>query len=205
MLFGLPRTHRSDERTAKTSPRAKASDHFSAFQTFCPPKPQPPTAWLRPDEAKSLYKIYTEKWAALGPTDPSVPFPGRGLNARSLSKRDSLYAPDISAAVSSWSEENVLQANVQAFFLGAVGLSPVYSEISPSRKLTTSFDKAKASEQQIRELVDILKREKVRWHSDRLGRRNGGSADGPNTALQKDERARAVFHAVCELMEVAQA
>jgi hypothetical protein len=97
-----------------------------------------------------------------------------------------------------------MQANVQAFFLGAVGLSPVYSETGPG-KLVMSFDKVKASDQQVRDLIDVLKKEKVRWHSDRLGRRNGGSANGPNTTLQQDERARAVFHAVCELMEVSQA
>jgi hypothetical protein len=207
MLFGaFPSSGRSGKRgtKTKTSPRAGLSQHIPTPQASSTPRQQPPSSWLRPDEAKSLYKTYTEKWAALTPTDPKVPFPGRDLIARSLTKRDSIYAPNVFARVSTWSEENVMQANVQAFFLGAVGLAPVYSETGPA-KLVMSYDKAKASDQQVRDLMDILKKEKVRWHSDRLGRRNGGSANGPNTTLQQDERARAVFHAVCELMEVAQA
>jgi hypothetical protein len=207
ILFGaFPPSGRSGKpkTRTKTSPRADSYEHFPAPQRFSSPIQQPPSTWLRSDEAKSLYKTYAEKWTALAPSDPRVPFPGRDHNARSLAKRDSIYAPKVSAPISTWSEENVMQANVQAFFLGAVGLSPVYSETGPG-KLVMSFDKVKASTQQVRDLIDVLKKEKVRWHSDRLGRRNSGSANGPNTTLQQDERARAVFHAVCELMEAAQA
>ena len=96
-----------------------------------------------------------------------------------------------------------MQANVQAFFLGVVALSPQYIETPGSGKVCMSYSKSKATAPQVKELVDILKKEKARWHSDRLGRRNAGN-EGTNEALQKDEKARAVFHAVCELMEAAQ-
>ena len=165
--------------------------------------PQPPATVLRPDEAKRLFATYDERWKALPSTSPDVPYPARGLHAGGLAARDSIWAPHISTHVGSWSEETVMQANAQAFFLGVVGLSPQYKQNPATGRVEVGFDKGSASPQQVRELVDVLKKEKIRWHSDRLGRRNGGKA-GSNEGLQKDERARAVFHAVCELMESAQ-
>ena len=97
-----------------------------------------------------------------------------------------------------------MQANAQAFFLGVVGLTPQYTEAPGTGKIVMGYDKTRASQEQSEALVNMLKKEKTRWHSDRLGRRNGGITAGPNETLQRDERARAVFHAVCELMEVAQ-
>lgn len=165
--------------------------------------PQPPATVLRPEEARRLYKTYSDRWNSLPPTSPDVPFPARGLHAGGLAARDSLFAPFVNAHVGTWSEETVMQANTQAFFLGVVGLIPQYTQSPATGRIEVGFDKSQASPEQIRDLVDILKKEKIRWHSDRLGRRNGGG-NGPNEALQKDERARAVFHAVCELMERAQ-
>lgn len=168
-----------------------------------PVAPQPPATVLRSDEAKRLFAAYDEKWKSLPSTNPDIPYPARGLHAGGLAARESLWAPHISTHVGSWSEETVMQANAQAFFLGVVGLSPMYTQHPATGRVEVGFDKSQATAQQIQQLVDILKKEKIRWHSDRLGRRNGGRS-GPNEALQKDERARAVFHAVCELMERAQ-
>jgi hypothetical protein len=150
-----------------------------------------------------VFKTYNERWNALQPTDPNIPYPGRGLKSSALVARDSIWAPNVGSPIATWSEETVMQANAQAFYLGVVGLSPQYTEALPTGKLAMGFNKAKANPAQTKELVDILKKEKMRWHSDRLGRRNGGVEDGPNETLQSDERARAVFHAVCELMDVA--
>lgn len=98
-----------------------------------------------------------------------------------------------------------MQANAQAFFLAVVGLKPHYTQTPGTGQIECSFEKASASPEQIKQLVDILKKEKPRWHSDRLGRRNGGVMGGlPNEVLQKDVRARAVFHAVVNLMGRAQ-
>jgi hypothetical protein len=92
-----------------------------------------------------------------------------------------------------------MQANTALFLLLALGFTPV---ISDSGRVT--FDRLTMTEAQVKTLVSVLKKEKMRWHSDRLGRRNedipGG---GRNEALQRDERARAVFHGVCGLMEFA--
>ena len=95
-----------------------------------------------------------------------------------------------------------MQANAQAFFLNVVGLTPQYSEAPGSGQVQMGYEKAKATATQKEQLVAILKKEKMRWHSDKLGRRNNGRL-GANEALQNDARARAVFHAVCALMETA--
>ena len=92
-----------------------------------------------------------------------------------------------------------MQANTALFFLIALGLNATISELG-----IVTFDRAATSEADVKALLSVLKKEKLRWHSDRLGRRNeeivGG---GLNEALQRDERARAVFHGVCALMEFA--
>lgn len=173
-----------------------------AYTTFQPaPPPQPPATMLRPDEAKRLFKTYNDRWNSLPNTSSDVPFPARGLHAGGLAARESIWAPAVSEHVSNWSDETVMQANAQAFFLGVVGLMPRYTKNPGSGRIECGFDKSSANAVQVKELTDILKKEKTRWHSDRLGRRNDGRG-GVNERLQKDERARAVFHAVCELMTV---
>lgn len=92
-----------------------------------------------------------------------------------------------------------MQANTALFFIIALGLKPIISDSG-----IVTFNRATTPEADVRSLLGVLKKEKMRWHSDRLGRRNeeivGG---GVNEALQRDERARAVFHGVCALMEFA--
>ena len=188
---------------ARTGPQPGAQFPPQAgFSTFTP-QPKPPANLLKPEEAKRLFKTYNERWTSLALTDPNIPYPARKLHPTGLLVRDSIWAPMVNSSVEEWSEEAVMQANTQAFFLGVVGLSPQYSETSGTGKIVAGFNKAQANAPQVKELVDILKKEKVRWHSDRLGRRTGGRG-GVNEALQRDEKARAVFHAVCELMEAAQ-
>ena len=179
------------------------SQQTQDFTTYSAAPRTPPANHMRPEEARMLFKAYNERWNSLPTTDPSIPYPCRGLQMAGLSARDSIWANLINSPVSTWSEETVMQANTQAFFLGVVGITPQYTQAPGTGRVLMGFDKSRASVVQLKELVDILKKEKIRWHSDRLGRRNGGMT-GPNEALQRDERARAVFHAVCELVEVAQ-
>ena len=188
---------------ARTGPHAGAQfPQQAGFSTFTP-QPKPPANLLKPEEAKRLFKTYNERWTSLAPTDPNIPYPARQLHPNRLLTRDSIWAPMVSSSIEEWSEEAVMQANAQAFFLGVVGLSPQYTETPGTGKIVAGFNGAQAKPAQVKELVDILKKEKARWHSDRLGRRSGGQG-GVNEALQRDEKARAVFHAVCELMETAQ-
>jgi hypothetical protein len=98
-----------------------------------------------------------------------------------------------------WSAEQVMQANTALFLLLALGFTPVISDIG-----LVTFDHLSVTEAQVKTLVSVLKKEKLRWHSDRLGRRNEDIPNGgTNETLQRDERARAVFHGVCGLMEFA--
>lgn len=207
-FFAMPRaafasgsTPRSSFSAANSGPQFRQTPGPTFFSNSTP---KPPPNILKPEEAKKLFKMYNERWNALTPADMNIPFPCRGMQPGALSTRDTIWAPLVSSPVSSWSEETVMQANAQAFFLGVVGLTPQYTEAPGTGRIVMGYDKARANPEQIRELVDILKKEKTRWHSDRLGRRNGGITMGPNEELQRDERTRAIFHAVCELMEVAQ-
>lgn len=158
---------------------------------------------MRSAEAKQLFKVYNDRWNALDITDPNIPYPCRSMQAKDLVARDTIWAPLVRAPIATWSSETIMQANVQAVYLGAVGLVPQYTEAPATKRILMTYDKKRATPEQLQQLVEILKKEKTRWHSDRLGRRNGGISSGPNELLQQDERARAVFHAVCELMEVA--
>ncbi|KAK1068079.1 CorA metal ion transporter [Friedmanniomyces endolithicus] len=204
-LFGMPpqfpgpRSKRPRFSSANSGPRPQATPGFAAFTPASPPAP--PRTCLLPDEAKRLFKMYNDRWNALSPTDPNIPYPARGLQASALLDRRTIWAPMVDSPPTTWSEETVMQANAQAFYLGVVGMKPQYSEAGC--KVSVAYGRAGATPAQVKQLVDLLKKEKTRWHSDRLGRRNRG-VPGMNEALQNDPRSRAVFHAVCELMEIAQ-
>lgn len=200
------RTKRTRYTTPNSGPQfQQGRQGFNNFAAPPPPVPkQPPANLLTSTEAKPLFRAYNERWNTMSNTDINIPYPARSFQADALMARDSIWAPLCKADVTTWSEETVMQANAQAFFLGVVGLTPVYKEAPGTGTIEMGLDKSKASPAQIQELTALLKKEKTRWHSDRLGRRNGGGGGGPNEALQKDERARAVFHAVCGLMESAQ-
>lgn len=202
-FFAVPNsTHTKRPRFTQTNNRQQPppAPGYGRFRTAAS---RPPPTVLTPDEAKRLYKMYSDRWDALSPMDPDIPYPARGLHGQALLARDTIWAPNVSSHPLTWSDEMVMQANVQAFFLNVVDLPLQYTQAPGAGKVQMGFDKTRASPAQVKQLIDILKKEKARWHSDRLGRRNGG-ASGANEELQSDERARAVFHAVCELMETAQ-
>lgn len=205
-FFEMPDSHPQSSQRKRTrysqeaSGTHRQSHHSSAFSTPLSPHPSPLP--LSTAEAQMLFKSYNDWWNALEPTDPNIPYPARGLLASSLSARDSIWAPHLKDDISSWSDETVMQANAQTFYLGVVGLEPHYTVKSGTGQILCGIEKTSASPEQVKQLIDILKKEKPRWHSDRLGRRNQGVVGGgPNEILQKDVRARAVFHAVCELMD----
>lgn len=187
--------------SVNAGPQYRASPHSH------PTYPAPPPTYLHPSEAQRLFQTYNTHWLSLPASSPAIPYPTRTLQRNLFSDPATLWSPFTTAIPSAWSNETVMQANAQAFFLGAVGLVPTYTENPATGKILMGFDKKLAKGEVVSRLVEVLKREKVRWHSDRLGRRNGGlSGIGAevNEGLQREEGARAVFHAVCELMEFAQ-
>jgi hypothetical protein len=159
------------------------------------PAPQIPLNPLRATEAARLFASYNSSWNSLSATFPTIPYPTRTLLAPALG--DPSTIPHHSAPL--WSTEQIMQANTALFFVLALGFRPIVSDSG-----SVTFDRASTAGADVRGLIGVLKKEKMRWHSDRLGRRNedvvGG---GVNEVLQRDERARAVFHGVCELMEFA--
>lgn len=175
---------------ASPRPNRPRSYHYAA-----PPQPAPklPRNPLRATEAARLFASYNSSWNSLSATFPTIPYPTRTLRAPALN--DPSTIPHQSSHT--WSTERIMQANTALFFLIALGLNAIISESG-----VVTFDRTATPEADVRGLISVLKKEKMRWHSDRLGRRNeeipGG---GVNEALQRDERARAVFHGVCALME----
>jgi hypothetical protein len=164
-------------------------------QSVPQPAPQLPGNPLRATEAARLFASYNSSWNSLSATFPTIPYPTRTLLAPALSD-PSTIPHQLSHT---WSTEQVMQANTALFFIMALGLQPTIFDAG-----VVAFNLAATPEAEVRALLSVLKKEKMRWHSDRLGRRNQEIADGGvNEALQRDERARAVFHGVCALMEFA--
>lgn len=194
-----PQASRPSTTRGPSPRRARSSYKRTAYTA---PRATPPSTMLKPEEAQNLFESYADRWGTLAATGPKVPYPARGLKSTNLVARDTLWAPSVRSPVDTWSEETVMKANTHAFFLGAVGMSPSYSE-GPGATIQLGIDKASGSSAQLQQLVTMLKKERVRWHSDRLGKRNAGNS-GTNEALQNDTRARAVYHGVCELLEAAQ-
>nr|POF27648.1 hypothetical protein CFP56_71457 [Quercus suber] len=193
-----PRRRRADHHEETSHSKHEPEQHRARTT-------RPPATSLQPEEAKVLFRQYNDQWHSRTPSDSHIPFPTRGLHASALPDHRTLWSPHTFNEPCTWSKDTTMQANAQAFFLHAVGLTPRYTVEPESGRIHCGLDTTRVrSSMQIRELLELLKKEKVRWHPDRIGRRNDG-APGVNEELQRDERVRAVFYAVCELMEVAQA
>lgn len=189
------RTSFADTSTPHGASRSRPQQHATPQQPPQQPSPQIPRTYLRATEAARLFKTYDSTWNSLSATFPTIPYPTRTLLAPAISDPSTIPHP----LAHTWSTEHVMQANTALFFVLALGLTPIASDAG-----IVTFDRAATSETDLKGLISVLKKEKMRWHSDRLGRRNEGVADGGvNTALQRDEKARAVFHGVCGLMEFA--
>lgn len=183
----------SNNRSSHGAERPRT--HTRTHTTVPQPPLDTPRNPLRPTEAARLFANYNSRWNSLSATFPTIPYPTRTLLAPAL--HDPSTIPH--ALGHTWSTEQIMQANTALFFLLALGFTPTISNLG-----LVTFKRVSAADEDVRLLVAVLKKEKMRWHSDRLGRRNEEVADGGvNEALQRDERARAVFHAVCGLMEFA--
>jgi len=189
------RTSNINGRTPRGTNQSRQSSDANIPRSRRDPQPAPqmPSNPLRAKEASRLFEKYDSSWNALSVTSPTIPYPTRTLLAPALGDPSTIPHP----LFYTWSAEQIMQANTSIFFLLALGFAPVISDAG-----LVTFDPRSTTETQVKTLTSVLKKEKLRWHSDRLGRRNehvpGG---GLNEALQRDERARAVFHGVCGLME----
>lgn len=195
---GRPSFERAGSRNTGSSygnERPRANDRTHTSTSIPQSVPELPRDPLRATEAARLFANYNSTWSSLSATFPTIPYPTRTLLAPALS--DPSTIPH--AFGHTWSAEQIMQANTALFFLFALGFVPLISDLG-----IVTFNRDRATEADVKGLIGVLKKEKMRWHSDRLGRRNEEVADGGvNVALQQDERARAVFHGVCGLMEFA--
>ncbi|KAM0718189.1 hypothetical protein Q7P37_006521 [Cladosporium fusiforme] len=188
---GRSRRFNNDNNNTNTNTR-----FTNTTNTAAQPIPQMPSNPLLVSEATHLFKTYNNTWHTLTPTSSTIPYPTRTLRAHALA--DPSTIPHPLSITQTWSAEQTMQANTALFFLLAHNIPPVISNSA-----TVSYDRDDADEEAVRVLVASLKKEKARWHSDRLGRRCGVEGGGVNEVLQRDERARAVFHGVCALVEFA--
>ena len=181
--------------TSSGAANGASSQRPQAYTSRSSQPPPPPSNPLGPGEAKTLFETYNNHWLTVPAFSPSIMYPTRTLAPAALS--DPTTIPH--AAAHTWSAEQIMQANTQLFFILGCGLQPSILDGG-----IVQYNRRTASEADVAMLVVVLKKEKMRWHSDRLGRRNGGAAGAVvNETLQKDERARAVFHGVVALMEYA--
>ncbi|KAF2860449.1 hypothetical protein K470DRAFT_264449 [Piedraia hortae CBS 480.64] len=197
-----PHTHRTpppafnpDDNDNHSPPPRQRVPKLHTRDTFTtPPRPNKPTRNFdnpsfkkdknHPISPDTLFKAYEAAWSNLPPNSSVIPYPTYNLHASPL--REASYLNP------TWSTETVIKANTQAFFLRAVGLRPRYRDLGRGRVELGFYH---GDGDAMGKLGKLLKKEVLRWHSDRLGRREGGEN------LVKDEIARAVFHAVVELKE----
>ncbi|KAI9714538.1 MAG: hypothetical protein M1820_000500 [Bogoriella megaspora] len=135
---------------------------------------------------------YNEEWDKLEPNSAAIPFPCKKLSAGDISRVSLLYPrrgfymdPDHTAI-----------ANIQAFFLAAFDLKPRYWE--SARHLKMGFEEA-AEKSKVEALKEQLKKDRFRYHPDKLGQRTEGAENsGP---LQDNPTAKLVHLAVSRLLD----
>ena len=115
---------------------------------------------------------YNEKWNTLDPYSPAVPYPTHTHVAKDISS--SKLTASGGGERLQWTAEEMTIANIQAFFLVELGIRPRYwlyqrqikmgfSEVTPLEKIQT--------------LKRQLKKERFRWHPDKMGARIDGKDD----------------------------
>ena len=136
-------------------------------------------------QAKARLDRYNLRWQQLAPAQTPVPFPIRNLY-------DQRELPLLSV---NWTDHAAGCANVKRLFLQAFGMSLGFRSSNAAIIMCLiGADKGKLAS-----LIKQLKKEHLRWHPDRLGRRNN-EREGTNQVLLDDYRAKIMFIAVTELL-----
>ncbi|KAL9091622.1 MAG: hypothetical protein Q9165_004698 [Trypethelium subeluteriae] len=124
-------------------------------------------------------KEYNRKWDALDRNSPRVPFPAPSFLASNISS-SKLLAPGQERL--RWTADERIMANIQAFYLLELGIRPRYwmerSQIKMGFSSTTPAEKVETLKLQ-------LKKERFRWHPDKLGARKI-SAQEEDGSLSRD-------------------
>ena len=90
-----------------------------------------------------------------------------------------------------------MQVNAEAFYQLGFGIRPLYLEAQGS--LRTLDGLQAATDQQLSDLEEFMKKERHRWHPDKLRLRNG-RAGGVSNVLARDPASRAILQAVNDIL-----
>ncbi|KAL9096530.1 MAG: hypothetical protein Q9165_001527 [Trypethelium subeluteriae] len=138
------------------------------------------------EQAKARLDRYNSRWERLSSTQIPVPFPIPSLYDRS--KLPMLRG-------TGWTDDTAARANIKLFFLQAFGLSLKFRSLNAViGTYLTGLD-----EHRLTKLIEQLKKERLRWHPDRLGQRHNGH-EGINQALVDDGQAKSMLISVNELL-----
>ena len=145
---------------------------------------------------------YNRAWESLDKRSASIPFPTMFGTASDLANPAYIYSPHTSYP-GSWTLDRLMQANAEAFFQRAMGIRPLYAE---SRGVLRTLDGLPtATDKQLHELGEYLKKERNRWHPDKLLLRGGGPGSPASNALLTSTATRAVLLAVNDMLDACRA
>ena len=149
------------------------------------------------EKATSALKRYNERWDKLGASSSAIPFPTVWLEATAISNSRLIVSGRGTGLP--WTAEEIATANVQAFFLLELEIKPKYwmdrKKIRMGFSENTGLDRVESLRLQ-------MKKERFRWHPDRLGARNDGKEE-VNARLRDDRMAKIVRNAVQSLYDEA--
>ena len=124
---------------------------------------------VKKQEIEPGLKGYNKKWEALDPRSAAVPFPTTYHLASDIPS--SKLIAGVEGESLQWRPDERIMANIQAFFLLDLNIRPKYWEEWGQIKM--GFLRITPTEK-IEKLKLQLKKERFRWHPDKLGGREDG-------------------------------
>ena len=165
------------------------------------------------DEARQMLDQYNRAWELLDKRDANVPYPTVFGTIEELADPSHIYSPHTSAP-STWALDKIMQVNAEAFFQRGMGIRPLYAE---TRGILRTLDGLPtATDRQLHDLAEYLKKERNRWHPDKLLLRGGGQGGSSSSSLSSTSLAtsnvlitnpasRAVLQAVHDMLDACRA
>ena len=151
-----------------------------------------------PDEARQMLNRYNKAWKVLDVRDANVPYPTPFGTINELKDPNNIYSP-WTLPPSTWTQDKIMQTNAENFFQRGFGIRPMYKEYWGAVRTLEGLPPA--SDKQLTELQDYLKKERNRWHPDKLLLRGREQGPSTNDTLMASPAARAVLQAVNDLLD----
>lgn len=150
-----------------------------------------------PDGARQMLDRYNRNWELLSIRDPNVPYPTPSGLIGELKDPSHIHSPWTSPPCT-WSQDKIMQTNAETFFQHGFGICPIYSE--HQGVLRTLGGVPPTTDKQLHELQNYLKKERNRWHPDKLLLRSREQGPLTNDTLMTCPASRAVLQAVIDLL-----